>query len=442
MNKRVVIAVSLSLAVVAVVAFFRLSKWQSRGGEEAPLYSTMRYDPYGTAALKELLHERGIKTSTLNGPRPTQKDRGVLIQTPYYFRKGAWGRFNTGRGLLQTQALREWITAGNTVIQLTRGESALLRDFLGKKEDDEMEGCDPCASAIQEHEERGRFPHLLPGEIVEARWVYDIWADMGKSKEEIGPLILRSPLALAALEQDIGFIAAEQWRPLAESDGNIVAIEFKVGKGRFIAVGAPTPVLNGDIEKGGNLDFLLWAIGDGPVIFDEWSHGVGRYGTIMGLMKEAHLVPVLLQIGFILAIYIWSTMGQKKSDRVEAERRRASIEQVETLGHLYSGAFSSAEVFRRVRQEAFGRMAKALRCPPSDVNIRLKEIGPTWKNLGQSIITLVNEPRAMDNPAKVGLSVAQKKDFENILTLSHQFEKGVRRERRLTGRIRNTDRNV
>ena len=78
------------------------------------------------------------------------------------------------------------------------------------------------------------------------------------------------------------------FRAIAQRDGPgkaIVACEYRIGQGRLVVVGAPTPALNGMIGEAQNLDFLLSLIGKGPVILDDWMHGLGHEAdaTVSGL---------------------------------------------------------------------------------------------------------------------------------------------------------------
>ena len=125
--------------------------------------------------------------------------------------------------------------------------------------------------------------------------------------------------------------------------------------------------MNQSLGEYGNLDFLLAEIGNGPVIFDEWSHGIGREATIMGFLRDAGLVPVLLQIVFVLILYVWSTTGVRRGAEPPAPRQRSSIEQIQTLGYLYSRSLSSGVTLDRVRAKRIAGSAPRSRCDPVQI---------------------------------------------------------------------------
>ena len=131
-----------------------------------------------------------------------------------------------------------------------------------------------------------------------------------------------------------------RWRPIAwlETDeGPVVAGEDRVGEGKLVIVGSTTPALNHSLGNVGNLEFLLTEIGNGPVIFDEWSHGIGRQATVMGFLRDVGLIPVLIQLAFVLLLYVRSTSGLRRdadtpapgNDRVWSKSRRSDFFTVE-----------------------------------------------------------------------------------------------------------------
>src|SRR5512137_1546347 len=78
--KRSAILITVAALVLCVWAFYEVAYQASRGGESMPVYSTRRHDPYGTAALYELLRERGHPIRTLERSHLEPNDTGTLIQ--------------------------------------------------------------------------------------------------------------------------------------------------------------------------------------------------------------------------------------------------------------------------------------------------------------------------------------------------------------------------
>jgi len=369
-------------AVVAILAgiivTYRSAGFSARSGSDAPLYSVRRYDPYGTAALRDLLAERGVPVRTLEGPSLEREDHGVLIQVlPVEERMRGRQQYHP-----QTRQLEEWMSAGNTVVQLTRSETELMRRL---KVAPTTRPAYHDADAVQDREARGETPEKIEAGVALASLI---------SRPE-RRLMLWSPMIFAD-QQERG------WKPLARmgrgGENTVVAGELPVGKGRLIVVGAPTPALNGTLGEEGNLDFLLETIGKGPVILDEWSHGVGHEATIIGFLWQAGLVPVLAQIAFLGILYGWSFMGFRPPEAGVAARQRSSSEQIETLGFLYGQSLSLAAARSRVDVEVRRRLAEALRCQPGEVEERVRKLEPGLRGRCEALLQRLSELRKLDAP--------------------------------------------
>jgi hypothetical protein len=154
------------------------------------------------------------------------------------------------------------------------------------------------------------------------------------------------------------------------------------GKGRLIAVSSPTPILNARLVDAANLEFVMALLGPpaegkgGQVLFDEWSHGLGHGGTMIGFIRDVGLLPVVLQLMAVVALYVWATSGYSGPPREAVRRRRSSAEQIETLGHLYGQSLREGLVVEKVYEEVRRRLAGVLRCAPADVEAAAGRAGP------------------------------------------------------------------
>lgn len=368
MTNKITLSVVLGLLIFGVWVFYQSAAVSSRSGDGSPLYSTRRYDPYGTAALKDLLAERGLAVRELERPNLEPSDRGVLVQV-LPFRRG-W--FGLNMGGIRPQQLVDWMTQGNTVIQFSRKPTELMTHF---KIAATTQPSDTQTSEVQDFETQGKSPGETPAEIELAPWSMTN-ATSGKS------LMLWSPMLFAENKD-------ARWRVISrikKTGDNIVAAEYRVGTGKLIVVGAPTPALNGLLGQHGNLDFVLAAVGNGPVIIDEWSHGIGHEATVIGFIRSAGLLPVLFQLVFLIALYVWSTYGIHRHDDVKGTRRRSSVEQIETLGFLYGKSLGKDITFRRVYGEVQRRLAQALRCPPAEISKHLASLKPDARQKVEQIL--------------------------------------------------------
>lgn len=371
-TKRIAIVI---LLLAGLWGLYQFANFSSRGSEGSPIYSSLRLDPYGTAAMVDLLRERGHAVRLVHRPRLEPGDRGTLIQVLPASSKGE------NAPAMQIDALMEWIGEGNTVVQFTRGETALMRrcNLATPKADGEHADQQQAGiSLVETHELAGKPPEKSPGETAFATWSKEA-SEMLPGVRSTPPLVLQQPR----------FFNVEHgpaWRTIARWNASPVAGEFKVGKGRVIFVGAPTAVTNFGLAQGGNLPFLLALLGDQPVLVDEWSHGQGNAGTVIGMLVALGLMPAILQIAFVLGLYHWSTRGYRRPDILASPRRRASLEQVETLGHLYHQSLQPPATFDLVLREVLARLSGALRCAPAEIDSHLQRLKPEAAQHGREIL--------------------------------------------------------
>ncbi len=190
-----------------------------------------------------------------------------------------------------------------------------------------------------------------------------------------------------------------QWQPLAMVDGSQewVAAVRPFGKGRIIIVGSQTPILNHALDSRVNLEFILSLIAPPDklsttqVIFDEWSHGLGHEGTVIGFIHQIGLLPALFQLFFFVALYVWATSGFHPPDPRVIKRRRSATEQIDTLGYLYSQSMKTPVAFEKVHAEVRRRIATVLHCSPAAIEATLGHVSPDVAAKVRAILATLNE---------------------------------------------------
>lgn len=374
------VGIVLAVIVIGVVLAYQSAAISSRSGNDAPVYSDRRHDPYGTAALRDLLIERGIHVRTLQSPRLEPSDTGVFIQVLAAEQRPAFSE----RLHPQTRQLADWIAQGNTVVQFTRAPTELMTRFKIAP------ATQPASlKEVQHFESIGGLPDKTPADVYLARWLASVSQDASLKSVAGERLLLWSPMVLPEKP-------TPAWKPLAylPTGGHaVVAGEYRVGKGRLILVGAPTPALNDTLPQEGDLDFLLAIVGKGPVVLDEWSHGIGHEATVIGFLRDAGLLPVLLQLGFLAALYIWSTSGAPRPAETPPDRQRSSIEQIEALGFLYNRSLPPDVTYDRIKLELQRRLAQVLRCAPGELDSRVKILRPELRERIAALFSRLNAAR-------------------------------------------------
>lgn len=366
-------ALWITLAVVAATALlaYQSAVFSSRSGDAAPLYSIRRHDAYGAAALFTLLSESDIPTDTLERPAFHAGETGTLIQI---LQTNARSRETLPQP--QVSQLVDWMTQGNTVIQFTRSQTDLM-DRLGIKADTQPDS--KAVTALQTAETSGDAPDKLP-----AGNETGTLATLATPSADAAGLSLTLPMTLADAAKGVPFKVLA--RPALDKK-KILAAEYRVGLGRLIVVGAPTPALNHMIPQRQNLEFILSLVGNKPVWFDEWSHGIGHNATVIGFLKEAGLIPLLLQVAFVVGLYVWSTSGRSATGgRYRAPRGRVAVEQISTLGYLYARSLELPVTFTRVNAEAQRRLATAFRCKPTELRTAVDRAASPWKERGRQLL--------------------------------------------------------
>jgi hypothetical protein len=216
----------------------------------------------------------------------------------------------------------------------------------------------PQAVDVESHQRKGKAPGKQPGTVHSARFT--------KASGLNGVLQLRSPRTL------IGTSAT--WTPLARTGSGTVAARLSYGSGQVILIGAPSPLLNGEIEESSNLNFLLSLLATGPVYWDEYVVGQKRSGTIFDMLERFGLLPVLFQLAFVLGLYVWSTRGKPRRELASPARARSSSEQIETLAHLYSRMKKRADIQHWLREEVQLRLSHAFGCSVPRLKKRLDSL--------------------------------------------------------------------
>ena len=394
MKSRILMWLSAAAVAAGLASFFNLAEYESRGGESAPLFSSFRADPHGAAAFRELLAASGIPVSALLEPDMPPGAGGVMIQVlPVRDISSSRPGNPLDDENTREKLIMEWVRRGNTLILMCRGATSMGREFgisVNRMIKHEL------AIKIENRQREGMAPERIMGQ--------DVTADWGAGKK----LSMRAPVSLAG---ETGV----EITPLATAEQGVMAAERGYGEGKLVVIGSPSPILNGWMDKEDNLEFMLGLAGAGPVYFDEWSHDLGRGGSIIGLIEEFGLVPALLQVMFVLLLYLWSGRGTPGPEEAPERERVSVMEQIDTLGRLYSRALKPAQTREKVGLELLTRAQAAL--------------GGHWEDMDQAIAMApasrrerlektVNRARSILHGGKAG-----KKDLAEALTMSRGLTK-------------------
>ena len=401
MRSRTALFLSIVIVAVLCVAFYQTASIATRGGDDAPIYSTRRYDPYGTAALRSLLAETGHDVRLLENAHLNDTQRGVLVQV----------LSNESKSNIEAKALLDWVAEGNSVVIFSR-KVPDASEKLGLTFSSEG-NASPNIWVAEKIERKVTPPNERP--VVTVPFVDDRFKD-------IAAAVLVEPVALKPETDE------SAWVPLLESDKNVFGWSRRHGSGEILVVGSPALPLNGWLTAGGNLDFLLRVFGDKTIYIDEWSHGFGSGGTIVGLLRDFGLTPMLLQLVFVVGLFAWNGRGQKLAEPPVRHRGRSSVEQIKTLGYLYAQSMSPRKTLQLIDHEVRRRVAEKLRCPVEHVEQRLATLAARDESknqppMGDWLKTLKELEKSTLSPKKVEAELSRLLTESNRLLAEDQLER-------------------
>lgn len=288
-------------AGLAVVGLLALGDEADRSADFQK-YSSLRAEPDGLLALHELARRMG---------RPVERSKTRLYALPadglavLAQPHGAVDRAGM-RALLKIKdydkkeiaALRTWVESGGTLLIAASAESELHEAFSLKVQSfPEREGDGLSA------EPRALVPLVSGGDALSL-------------KRRVG------------LKDSSG-----EWLFLHGFGGGgppCSAVRF-LGAGRVIALADPHPISNGGLAAPGNAGFVgaLLRSGAGPVVFDEFRHGLQEELGLFSYARRISLDLVFFQLLVAFGVVWWSVSA--RTGRVRAPRSPAGIESREFL---------------------------------------------------------------------------------------------------------------
>lgn len=320
----------LLAAAVFFCLLYALADYDLTTGYELPPHSSLRYDPFGTSGLRELLLRRGWKTQTLQRPVPPDDADATLVMLPLAEEED--DNDDSRFGSRRLQRIEEWVRSGNRLLILSRRPPAPLARRL---EGLSFAGASGIDRTLQKKQASGDYR----GAMSESPTMVPV---AGSDST----LFLVSPGGMT-VEDD-----AEADVLAGERDG-AKAVELPLGDGRVIVVADSTPALNIALGEASNAEFLLARMGKGTVYFDEYSLGLGDVESTMDWLKRYSLLPFLLQAG--LALFLLARSGDRGGRPPAVPERKQTTpagEQIRILASLYENTLSDgtlADKRRRLR---------------------------------------------------------------------------------------------
>lgn len=238
---------------------------------------------------------------------------------------------------------------------------------------DDGEGEPPPSSNPRPSEEERLFPQ---GDTWEALWalgIRDIEHGGVRPALDVGfddPMEVESSLTgidrLRAVRDAPVLMGRglEEGEVLVASPAGPLAWRTRLGDGEVVLLSDARLVCNWALAGADNaylLVSLAGAPGNGPILFEEFSHGYSTATSLVRLLLTPPTLFVTLQIGLVLAaVVLWRTRRFGPVIPAPTGDRRSKSEHVRALADLHRRGQHAEEAARRMRSDLLGRVRDRL----------------------------------------------------------------------------------
>ena len=294
------------IAVVLLSAFglLRLFTLRFEKGDVFPPYSSLRSDPLGCKALFMAL-ERSAGLEARRNFRDLERLKGFQGGTIYYM--GAGEELLDASSDEQVRKLEALAGEGNRLViafGMVKGRPSAARGKEDKTDDEaSRDKRTKRADAAQSRAGRG-----------------GVWGlEIGAFDPPVGPVKTRPRASLSApasglpptipLHSPHNFKGiGKGWRPVYNYGERAIVLERAVGKGSILLLAESYLLSNEALRNDRCPGLLAWLQGAGrTALFDESHLGVYDNPGVMALIKKHRLVPFLLALMALAALYVWKS---------------------------------------------------------------------------------------------------------------------------------------
>lgn len=331
---------ALPLAVVAAAVLLPLAILFS--GVVRGDHSSRSLGPDGSAAFFAILEQLAVPVQHLGvGLLPLRFEApGSVLFMPV----AGGGRGVSSVASHETDMLVRFVEQGSSLVLLADHRAGILRAFG------------------LELEPQGRIAPEPGGDLLPLQEALPVFLNQASS---LGVLGLEGAAWVVPSPDDTVFFGV---------GGYPVVVETEVGAGRVLLISDPSTLSNRGLERGANLEFYVryverWLGPEGRVLFDDVHAGAASKRGIVAYARKAGLLPMLLLIGLIAALYLWraSTRFGTVPVNTEATAGHPEIDPLEATAGLYERAglyrYGVSVSFRRFRRLLDHRSGQAWGSP-------------------------------------------------------------------------------
>jgi len=312
---KVAIIACCAATILTLAGLYRLVELRFDSGDIFPPSSSLRSDPMGCKALFQALGRCGIVSG--RNYREIKKLKGEQGTTLYWL--GAEERLLEKPGDQQMKALQSLADQGERVVVAFAGDNRRL----------------PPRAASHENSDKTPGRDLAPKSAADTvgAWGVDIVPVEDPAAHEKAPTATLSAAAAdlppaIPLRVNRYFRWTAPWRPVYGYHGEPVVLERSFGKGSVVLLVDPYLFSNEALRNDRYAGLLSWVQGTNRgALFDEAHLGVYDTPGMMTLIRKHRLVPVLLALLALAALYVWksaipfSAVSQREGESAEGEKR-------------------------------------------------------------------------------------------------------------------------
>jgi hypothetical protein len=275
------IALFLALfALVGGLARFAYLRFQS--GDVYPAYSTFRTDPIGSKALFE----------SVNRLQPTKVRRNVQPLTLLEHNPGTT-IVMLGVDAFGSNEEEEWLQKFAT----EGGRAIVVLDARGSQN-------------------RKVFPRAMGGTtntnvfLKMSKPLFDLELRSPGLRDDTNRIEVQRVADEPTLPEAMPWFgrfafATNDWETVYELNKRPVVVQKKFGLGRIVVIADSYPFSNEALRAARTPEFLLWALGNGAVVFDETHLGIQGGSGVAVLMREFRLHGLVAGCLVLAILWIW-----------------------------------------------------------------------------------------------------------------------------------------
>lgn len=374
--------VILLLSSAFVVLGTRVFSTRFESGDLYPKYSTFRPDPFGSRVLLKTFSQlKGLTVDVASDSVLFEKETEGEGRVIFVLGLPVWSRYFP---FAASETLERLAGEGATVVIAAAVPPGALNPTEASNESDDAE-------AEREEERAGdrdanEGPEWVPIETwmnSQSIGIFVMDSELLREAEQGERIVSRPSVSYLKeplnLSQPIGLEFEEdgEWRSLFEYEGNAVAAERTIGKGRLVLFADTYPFSNEGILNSANTELFAWIVkGKRRVTFYENHLGVETYYGLIALARLYGFDAVLILFAVASAAFVWrgSFSPLPKRDSIDSESGLIDIDAVDSglngllvrsidrqsLGSAIYGRWKRTLSGRRLSKEKDQKVAEAL----------------------------------------------------------------------------------